>query len=153
MLSPDDAYRLNTQLKTFELRFERHCENAYKLAHALASHKNVEKVLYPGLESHPTYKEAKALFKGKGFGGMITFDIKGNSAEDKRNACHRFVSAVSQDIPLVPTLGDVETILLPVEAVWGEKYPYPGMIRLSVGIERYEDLESSILGVLDKLSA
>jgi cystathionine beta-lyase/cystathionine gamma-synthase len=145
MLSPDDAYRLNTQLKTFELRFSRHCENAARLASALSEHKNVEQVLYPGLETHPTHREAAALFQGNGFGAMITFDIRGDGLDAKRAACDRFIATLSDDIPLIPTLGDVETILLPVEAVWGEKYPYPGMIRLSVGIETYASLESTIL--------
>ncbi|MHC4941989.1 MAG: trans-sulfuration enzyme family protein [Planctomycetota bacterium] len=152
MLSPDDAYRLETQLKTFELRFERHCENAFRLAKSLDAHPKVEKVLYPGLESHPTHGEAKKLFQGKGFGAMITFDLAGESPEAKHESCRRFISEVAGDIPLVPTLGDVGTILLPVEAVWGEKYPFPGMIRLSVGIEPFEVLEASIKGALESLA-
>ncbi len=151
MLSSDDAYRLGTQLRTFELRFERHCRNAAQLAETLAAHENVEKVLYPGLESHPTHKEALKVFKGKGFGAMITFDLKGVDPERKGEAARRFISAVSQQVPLIPTLGDAGTSLLHVESVWGDKYPLPGMIRLSVGIENYESLESTLLSALDEL--
>ncbi len=119
------------------------------VATALTKHKNVEQVLYPGLETHPTHREALALFQGKGFGAMITFDIRGDGPDAKRAACDRFIAHLADDVPLIPTLGDVETILLPVEAVWGEKYPYPGMVRLSVGIEPYESLEQTILRGLE----
>lgn len=143
-ISPDDAYRLGSQLKSFELRFQKHCDNALELARYLQAHPQIEEVLYPGLESHPTRKEAVALFGAKGFGGMITFDIKGDSPEDKRQKCKQFVAALENDIPLVPTLGEADTILLPVEPVWGAKYPLPGVIRLSVGIEKVEKLKGLI---------
>ncbi|MDE5422901.1 PLP-dependent transferase [Ancylomarina sp. DW003] len=150
-LSPDDAYRLGTQLKSFELRFQKHCDNAMALATYLEKHPQIEEVLYPGLESHPTRKEAVALFGDKGFGGMLTFDIKGDSDTDKREKCNRFIAALEDTIPLVPTLGEVDTILLPVEPVWGAKYPLPGVIRLSVGIENIDKLKDLIGGALDQL--
>ncbi len=139
-LSPDDAHRLGDQIKTFELRFSRHCANALEIAGFLNSHPMMEKVLYPGLPQHPTYPEARSLFKEKGFGGMITFDLKGDSPEHKRARCEVFVAALEEKIPLVPTLGEVDSILVPIEAVWGTKYPEPGMIRLSVGIEPAEHI-------------
>ncbi len=151
MLSPDDAYRLNDMLKSFEIRFTRHCENAAKLALFLDSHPAVDHVLFPGLPGHPTHQLAKALFQNKGYGGMITFDIAGSNNSNKEKNRDRFIQLVSDKIRLIPTLGDAETILLPVEAVWGEKYPMPGMIRLSVGIEEYSELEQSIMQALDKL--
>ncbi|MBN2597879.1 MAG: PLP-dependent transferase [Marinifilaceae bacterium] len=150
-LSPDDAYRLGTQVKSFELRFRKHCENAMELAEYLENHPKIGEVLYPGLESHPTRKEAVALFGDKGFGGMLTFDIKGTSDEDKREKCNRFIAALEDTIPLVPTLGEVDTILLPVEPVWGAKYPLPGVIRLSVGIENIEKLKGRIGEALGKM--
>ncbi len=150
MLSADDAYRLETQLRTFELRFERHCENAARLAKVLAVHEKIEKVLYPGLESHPTHAEAQKLFKGKGFGGVVTFDIKGDNPGKKGEAARRFIAAVSDRIPLLPTLGDARSSVLHVESVWGDKYPLPGMIRLSVGIENYQHLEAAVLNGLNQ---
>lgn len=143
-LSPDDAYRLGSQLKSFNLRFKQHCENALAIANYLENHSKIENVLYPGLTSHPTHKEAVSLFKNKGFGGVITFDIKGENEEDKRNKCNAFIKALSAYIPLIPTLGEVDTILLPVEPVWGAKYPLPGVIRLSIGIEETKDLQKII---------
>jgi cystathionine beta-lyase/cystathionine gamma-synthase len=151
MLSADDAYRLGTQLRTFDLRFGRHCENAARLARTLADHEMIEKVLYPGLESHPTHSETLKMFNGKGFGAMITFDMKGDTAEKKGAAARAFISAVSERVPLVPTLGDTQTMLLHVESVWGDKYPLPGMIRLSVGIENYQELEAVFLNALDRI--
>lgn len=150
-LSPDDAYRLGTQLKTFELRFKQHCNNALMLAEYLENHPKIEEVLYPGLESHPTRKEAVDLFGNRGFGGMVTFDIKGNSDEDKREKCNSFIAALENNIPLVPTLGEVDTILLPVEPVWGAKYPLPGTIRLSVGIENIDKLKKWIGEALENI--
>jgi len=151
MLSPDEAYRLNTMVKSFEVRFARHCNNANKLANLLESHPAVESVLYPGLESHPSHELAKDLFKGKGYGAMITFDLAGSTLSEKEKQRDTFIELVSDTIRLIPTLGDAETILLPVEAVWGDKYPLPGMIRFSVGIEEYSDLEDVVTGALDKL--
>lgn len=151
MLSPDDSYRLETQLKTFDLRIKKHCDNAIELAKLLEKHPKVEKVHYPGLESHSTHNIAKELFKDKGYGGMITFDLAGDTNEEKAAACEKFITATQETIPLVPTLGEAESILLPVEAVWGHKYPFPGMIRLSVGIENYHKLESIFLKVLNTI--
>ena len=144
-ISPDDACRLGTQLKTFELRMQRHNDNAARLAKTLAAHPNVGKVLYPGLESHPTHQQAARLFKNKGFGGMITFDLKGADDSEKQSRCAQFLDNVKDNIPLLPSLGDVQTTFLPVEPVWGDKYPFPGMIRLSVGIEPYEDIEKAVM--------
>lgn len=151
MISANDAYHLGTQLQTFELRFQRHCENAERLAKALAAHKNVEKVLYPGLETHPTHEEALTLFKGNGFGAMITFDLKGENPTEKGKAAMQFIEAIADDIPIVPSLGDTSTIMLHVESVWGQKYPLPGMLRLSVGIEEYEKLEATIFKGLEQI--
>jgi cystathionine beta-lyase/cystathionine gamma-synthase len=121
------------------------------LAETLANHEKVERVLYPGLESHPTHEEAQKLFDGKGFGSMITFDMKGDTPEKKGKAAREFISAISRRVPLVPTLGDTRTTVLHVESVWGDRYPLPGMIRLSVGIENYRELEAAFLNALEKI--
>lgn len=145
MLSPDDAARLCEQLKSFEIRFEKHCKNAFILAQFLDNQNKVEKVLYPGLETHETHQNALKLFNGKGYGSIITFDIIGDTFEAKQNNCNKFIEHLKHNIPLVPTLGDADTILMPIEPVWGDKYPFPGMIRLSVGIENVDYL----IGLLD----
>jgi cystathionine beta-lyase/cystathionine gamma-synthase len=151
MLSPDDAYRLQTQIQTFELRFSRQCSNALNLAEFLDCSSKVCKVLYPGLKKHPTYGIAKKLFRGRGFGAMITFDLAGNNEQEKRGNRDKFIKKVSEKIKLIPTLGDSHTILMPVEAVWGAKYPEPGMIRLSVGFEDYSELETIVKKALETL--
>ncbi len=148
LLGPDDAYRLGTQLKTFRLRFAAQCENAYRLARTFEAHGAVKKVRYPGLETHVTHGEAKELFRGKGFGAMINLDLKGG-----RRACDLFLEKASNVVWYTPTLGDPETILLHCLTVWGEeRFPYPGMLRLSVGFaEPYETLEEEIVKALDAL--
>jgi cystathionine beta-lyase/cystathionine gamma-synthase len=149
MMTAEEAYALDTQLRTFNLRVEKQNQNAARLANVLSEHPNIQTVLYPGLESHPTHNQAVKLFKGKGFGAIVTFDIKADGPEKKAEAAQRFLSAVAEDIPLVPTLGDVSSILLHVESVWGDKYALPGMFRLSVGIEEYGKLEKVVLTGLE----
>jgi cystathionine beta-lyase/cystathionine gamma-synthase len=145
ILSPDDAYRLGTQLKTFELRFARQCENAFKLAHVLANHSKVNNVRYPGLASHVTHQEAVKTFGDKGFGAMATFELQG-----EREACDLFIEKIAPQIKYVPTLGDPDSILIHVPTVFTEeRFPYPGMIRLSVGFEDYQTLETSVLKALE----
>jgi cystathionine beta-lyase/cystathionine gamma-synthase len=150
-LSPDDAYRLQTQIQTFKLRFSRQCNNASKLAGYLNNNPIIKEVWFPGLKSHHTYHIAEKLFGNKGFGAMITFDFDGKDKNEKRSMRDHFIKLVSEKIKLIPTLGDPHTILMPVEAVWGTKYPEPGMIRLSVGFEEYSELESTISKALDKI--
>lgn len=151
MLSPDDAYRLQTQALTFKLRFSRQCDNASKLADFLIEKSIINKVWFPRLKSHSTHTVAEKLFAGKGYGAMITFDFEGKNKDEKRNRRDKFIELVSEKIKLIPTLGDAHTILMPVESVWAVKYPEPGMIRLSVGFEEYEDLEGIVSKALGKI--
>jgi len=151
MLSPDDAYRLQTQIQSFELRFSCQCSNALKLAEYLNNVPVIKKVWFPGLKSHSTHNIAEKLFSGKGFGAMITFDFDGKNETEKRGRRDKFIKLVSEKIKLIPTLGDPHTILMPVEAVWPTKYPEPGMIRLSVGFEEYVELESTVSKAMDKV--
>lgn len=151
MISPDDAYRLETQLKTFNLRFERQCSNAFKLADYFDRADILKRVWYPGLKNHSTNDIAQKLFKGKGFGAMITFDIDGTDGIQKRSRRDKFIRQVSDSIKLIPSLGDYKTILMPVEAVWGVKYPEPGMIRLSIGFEEFNELERTISEALNSI--
>ncbi len=151
MLSPDDAYRLQTQLFSFNIRFERQCSNAFKLADYLDKSEIISNIWFPGLNEHPTNDIAKRLFKDKGYGAMITFNISGRDDTEKRRRRDKFIEKVSDKIKLIPSLGDHNTILMPVEAVWGAKYPEPGMIRLSIGFEEYEELEETVSGAISSL--
>jgi len=150
-LSPDDAYRLQTQVLSFDLRFSRQCSNATNLAGYLNEVPIIKQVWFPGLKKHPTHSIAEKLFGGKGYGAMITFDFAGIDKDEKRRRRDKFIKLVSEKIKLIPTLGDPHTILMPVEAVWGTKYPEPGMIRLSVGFEEYPDLEETVSNALGKI--
>ncbi len=151
MISPDDAYRLNSQILTFGLRFPQQCSNALKLARLLDGNILIDKVWYPGLESHDTHQTARELFAGKGYGAMVTFSFGGSGNDEKRNRRDAFIENVSDNIHLVPTLGDPNTILMPVEPVWGHKYPDPGMIRVSVGFEPFDELESTVSAALKRI--
>ena len=152
MLSPDDANRLESQMQTFHLRFEKQCANAFAIAGILEKNEMIEKVLYPGLESHSSHTYAKKLFGSRGFGAMITFDLKGKDIREKVKLRDTFISLLQDHIPLIPSLGDVNTTLLPVEPVWGDKYPMHGMIRFSVGIEDISVLEALLIKTFKELS-
>jgi len=148
MLSADDAYRLNTQVRTLKLRFRQQCINASHIAELLSNSERVSRVWYPGLKNHPTHTEAKKLFGDKGFGGMVTVDFAGKNGEEKRRSRDAFIKAVSDKIRVIPSLGDPHTMMLPVESVWGAKYPEPGMIRISAGFEETEELAETITSAL-----
>jgi len=152
MISADDAYRLHDQLQTFELRFVQQCRNASAVAALLNSSGKVSKVWYPELKEHPSHKEALKLFGKKGWGGMVTFDFAGKTGAEKRKRRDLFIKAVSKKIKLIPSLGDPRTIVLPVESVWGAKYPEPGMLRLSAGFEETDELVKTISVALKTIS-
>ncbi len=151
MLSPDDAYRLNTQIQTFRLRFKQQCMNAVQIAGLFSDSDKIRKVWFPGLKNHPTHEEAVKMFGDKGFGGMVTFDFAGRSPEEKRSRRDSFIRNVSGKIKLIPSLGDPKTILLPVESVWGVKYPEPGMVRMSAGFEDTGELILTLKAAISSL--
>ena len=147
ILSPDDAYRLGTQLKTFELRVTQQSENALKLANLLEAHEQVQNVRYPGLVSHPTYQEAVNTFGKRGFGAMVTFELKGGQP-----AVEIFIAHAAPHIKYVTSLGDPQSILIHVPTIFSaERFPFPGMIRFSVGFEAYHLLEESVTRALAAL--
>ena len=151
MLSADDAYRLTTQMESFALRVGQQFYNSIKLASLLEDSDMVERVWFPGLKSHPTNKIAEDLFSEKGYGAIITFDLAGNSKDSKREKRDAFIRNLSGKIMLIPTLGDSHTIIMPVEPVWGYKYPEPGMIRISVGFEETDHLTELISKALEAI--
>lgn len=78
--APMDSFLVLRGIKTLHLRVQRHCENGEKVARFLASHPKIDKVYWPGFESHPNHEVAKRQMRG--FGGMISFNLKGNQLED-----------------------------------------------------------------------
>ena len=146
-----DAFLLMRGLKTLPLRMRAHESNAREVASFLVGHPKVEKVLYPGLESHPQYGLAKEQMDG--FGGMVSFYIKGGLA-----GATKFLESV-QIFALAESLGGVESMVNhPVTMTHGsvplehrEKLGVlDNLVRLSVGIENLEDLIQDLQGALDK---
>lgn len=129
-------------LKTIHLRMKQHCENAMALSRFLESHPSVEKVIYPGLESHPQHELAKSLFQN-GFGGMVTFFVKGGKNEAEK------VMAQLKMAYYAVSLGDLDTLIEhPATMTHGKIDPdkrlemgiHDNMLRVSLGIEDVEDL-------------
>ncbi len=138
---PFDCFLVLRGIKTLAVRMERHAENAMKIAQFLENHSKVRNVIYPGLESHPQHELAKKQMSG--FGGMITFFIKGG-LESARSFLERV-----EIFALAESLGGVESLIehpaimthasLP-EKVKEELGISDELIRISVGIENVDDL-------------
>jgi cystathionine gamma-lyase len=143
--SPMDSWLVMRGTKTLHVRMERHEANAKQLASWLEGHAQVEKVYYPGLASHPQYDLAKRQMRG--FGGMISFVLRGGLDHAKRflSACKLFTLAES--------LGGVESLIEHPAIMTHASVPaenrqklgiVDGFIRLSVGIEDVADLKSDL---------
>lgn len=139
--SPFDSFLALRSLKTLPIRMKAHEANALKIADFLEKHPKVEKVIYPGLKSHPQHELAKKQMMG--FGGMITFYIKGDL-----NSARKFLEKV-EIFSLAESLGGVESLIehpaiMTHASVPAEKRAELGisdtLIRLSVGIEDISDL-------------
>lgn len=150
--SPHNIYLLERGLKTFELRMQRHNATGQAIAEFLESHPRIEKVYYPGLESHPYYAVAKKQMRG--CGGLITFLVK--DADWKQTAAVVDACKVAR---IAPSLGGVESLVeqplvmsyyeMPVED--RRRFGIPdNMIRLSCGIENTEDLIEDLRQALER---
>lgn len=147
--SPWDCWLTLRGIKTLSLRMREHERNALHLAGLLEKHSKVERVYYPGLESHPQHNLAKKQMSG--FGGMISFEIAGGFP-----AVERFVSRLKLFL-LAESLGGVESLVCYPpkmthsslsESERKRRGIQDNLIRLSVGIEHISDLEADILGAL-----
>ncbi len=147
-----DAFLCLRSLKTLPLRMKAHEKNAIAIADFLEGHAKVEKVIYPGLKSHPQHALAKEQMLG--MGGMITFHIKGGLA-----AARTFLESV-QIFALAESLGGVESLvehpaIMTHASVPAERRKALGiddsLIRLSVGIEDLEDLLQDLKQAFDKI--
>jgi cystathionine gamma-lyase len=152
IMSPFDSFLVMRSLKTLSIRMERHCDSAMQVAQYLEQHEAIEKVYYPGLQSHPQHELAKQQMNG--FGGMISVVLKGGLASAKT-----FLEN-TQLFSLAESLGGVESLIehpaimthasVP-EAIRNEIGIVDGLVRLSVGIETLEDLIADIKIALDKI--
>jgi len=149
ILSPFDSFLALRGLKTLALRMQRHCENALAVARFLEAHPRVQRVIYPGLESHPQH--ALAVRQMHAGGGMVTAVLEGGLAESRRflERCELF--------SLAESLGGVESLIehpaimthasLPAE-VRAELGIDDSLVRLSVGVEDLDDLIAELDGAL-----
>ena len=152
VLGPQEAYYIIRGLKTFEIRMERHCKNARTIVDFLNKHPKVEKVYYPGLETHPGYEIAKKQMKD--FGAMISFELKGGFEAGK--ALLNNLSLCS----LAVSLGDTETLIQHPASMTHSPYTKEereaagitdGLVRLSVGLENIEDIIADLEQGLAKI--
>jgi len=139
--SPMDSFLVMRGVKTLHVRMERHQENAFRLAGLLEGHLQVEKVTYPGLPSHPQHELARRQMSG--FGGMLTFVIRGGLP-----AARAFLSSL-RVFALAESLGGVESLIEHPAIMTHASVPpetraalgiADGFIRVSVGIENADDL-------------
>ncbi|MEQ8815981.1 MAG: cystathionine gamma-synthase [Thalassobaculum sp.] len=146
---PFDSFLVLRALKTLPVRMERHCANAQRIAEFLEAHPRVEKVYYPGLESHPQHELAKRQMRG--FGGMVTAVLKGGLDDARRflERCELFALAES--------LGGVESLIEHPAIMTHASVPKEirealgisdGLVRLSVGIEDCDDLLAELEAAL-----
>ena len=148
--SPFDCFLCIRGLKTLSLRVERQNQNGLTVAQFLSKHKNVEKVMYPGLETDPFYEKAKKQFKG--CGGVVSFILKGGVEK-----CKKFLQKIKL-FHCAVSLGSVESLAEHPATMTHQCVPpeirkkigiEDGLIRLSVGIENIEDLLADLAQALE----
>jgi len=145
IMNPFDSFLLLRSLKTLPVRMERHCYNAIQIANFLESHNSIQRVIYPGLESHPQHEIAKEQMNG--FGGMISVEIKGGLAGAKKFLERTEIFSLAESLGGVESLIEHPAIMthasIPPE-VREEIGISDGLVRLSVGIEALEDLTEDL---------
>jgi O-acetylhomoserine (thiol)-lyase len=145
-VSPDTAFSLIQGIETLSLRMERHVENAQKIAKWLEAHQQVLSVNYAGLETSP-YHAAQKKYSPKGAGAIVSFEIAGGV-----DAGIKFVDGLEL-FSHVANIGDVRSLVIhPASTTHSQLSPAdlattgvtPGLVRLSVGLESYEDLVADL---------
>ncbi len=140
--APMDSFLVLRGIKTLPLRMKAHCENGAKIAHFLAKHPKVDKVYWPGFEGHANHEVAKRQMRG--FGGMLSFTLKGNQLDDALAVVKNV-----QIFALAESLGGVESLIGHPATMTHAAIPkaerekigiIDTLIRLSVGVEDAEDL-------------
>jgi cystathionine beta-lyase/cystathionine gamma-synthase len=155
-LGPQEAWLALRGLKTLPLRMRQHCANAQTVAEWLAAHPAVAHVNYPGLPNHPQHDLAARLFGERGFGGMVSFDLRGAGQAQ----VFSFMEALELVLPAT-TLGDVYSLTL-YPAHSSHRYVLPevraalgigdGLVRLSVGIEDAGDIIADLALALERMT-
>ena len=147
---PMDSFLVLRGIKTLHVRMQRHCENGEKIARWLKTHPKVDKVYWPGLEEHPNHAVAKRQMRG--YGGMISFSLKGNRLEDAKK-----LAVGTKLFALAESLGGVESLIGHPATMTHASIPkeerektgiVDSLIRLSVGIEDADDLIADLEGAM-----
>lgn len=148
-----DAYLTMRGIKTLPLRMERHCDNAASVAEALAQHRRVERVFFPGDEQHPDRDVVSRLLPRNRYGGMVSFEIADADRDEVFRVLNRLRLVVRST-----TLGDVHSLVLyPAMSSHRDLAPRhrerlgirDNLVRLSVGIEAAEDICDDLCQALD----
>lgn len=152
VLGPTEAHLIIRGLKTFEIRMQKHCENAKKVAEFLENHPKIDKVYYPGLATHEGYEIAKKQMKG--FGGIMSFELKGGFEAGRTLLNNVKLCA------LAVSLGDTETLIQHPASMTHSAYSKEelkeagipeGLVRLSVGLENVEDIIEDLEQALNQV--
>lgn len=144
---PFDCWLTLRGTKTLSLRMERHSENALQIAGFLESHPRVERVIYPGLESHPQYELARKQMSA--FGGMVSFIPKGGTDVARKIARATRLFTLGESLGGVESLIEVPAAMTHLSAQGSPLEVDPALIRLSVGIEHVEDLLADLAQALE----
>ena len=140
-----EAWLMLRGLRTLAVRFERTCDNALVLARHFEGHAKVDRVLYPGLESHPGHEVAKRQMRS-GFGGMLSLLVRGDA-----EAARRVAGGVRLIVPAT-SLGGVESLIEHRATVEGPFSEVPeNLLRLSIGIESVDDLIRDLEQALERM--
>jgi cystathionine beta-lyase/cystathionine gamma-synthase len=148
---PMDSFLVLRGIKTLHLRMQRHCENGEKIANWLTEHPKVDKVYWPGFPTHKNHEVAKQQMRG--FGGMISFTLKGNILQDALDIVQKV-----EVFALAESLGGVESLIghpatMTHASIPREEREKTGvvdtLIRLSVGVEDADDLIEDLRQALD----
>ena len=143
--SPFDCFLLLRGTKTLAVRMERHSQNAIKIADYLSVHPQVEKVIYPGLKTHPQHELAKKQMSS--FGGMVTFSLKGGKLKTSNFLKKLDVIALAESLGGVESLINQPAVMTHASLASEERERLgvtDNLLRLSVGIEDYEDLQADL---------
>jgi cystathionine beta-lyase/cystathionine gamma-synthase len=147
--APLDCFLVLRGLKTLPVRMERHCANAMRVATFLESHPAVQRVIYPGLPSHPGH--AVAAKQMCAFGGMISFIVPGGPEAARRVAEAARVFALAESLGGVESLIEVPAAMTHMSVANSPLAVDPALIRLSVGIEHVQDLLDDLQQALERV--
>jgi cystathionine beta-lyase/cystathionine gamma-synthase len=149
-LDPMSSFLVLRGIKTLAVRLDRHCANAMKVAKYLESHDLVDRVIYPGLASHPQHELAKRQMKG--FGGMVSVELKGGVAAGEAAACATKVFTLAESLGGVESLIETPPSMTHASIPAAERHAAglaDGLVRLSVGIEHEDDLIADLEQALE----